>query len=135
MSIPPNSIEIRRLIAVAEREAADANVAGLSPDGSYEHSYNAALTLATIVVRAYGERIHGADHHRLTFEALARLADGRWAGAADYFQHSRRRRNTTVYDTAGTVSKTESKELATNAQTFANEVREWLRTTRPELLS
>lgn len=81
MSIPANAIETKRLFAVAARELKDASVSGLSEDGSFEHAYVAALTLATIVVRAQGERIHGQDHHRLTFERLGQLAEGRWAAA------------------------------------------------------
>lgn len=70
--------------AVVERELADAAVDGLSADGSFEHAYIASLTIATIVVRASGERVHGPDHHRVTFERLGAIADGRWAEIADY---------------------------------------------------
>ena len=134
MSIPANVIEIKRLFAVASRELSDATVSGLSPDGSLEHSYVAALTLATIVVRAHGERVQGPDHHRQTFERLAQLADGQWAGVADYLQHSRRRRNTSVYDVAGSVSKAEAKDLVSAARTLETEIRAWLKSSWPELL-
>src|SRR5438128_4761822 len=60
------------------RQLADADVTGLSADGSFEHAYAAALTAATIVIRAHDERIHGTDHHRLTFDRLAELAGARW---------------------------------------------------------
>jgi hypothetical protein len=43
VSIDSNAIEIRRLTGVARRELADAAIAGLSPDGSFEHGYVAAL--------------------------------------------------------------------------------------------
>ena len=67
MSIEASPIEIQRLTGVARRELADAQIAGISPDGSFEHSYVAALTAATIFIRAHAERIHGVDHHRLTY--------------------------------------------------------------------
>jgi len=89
MSIEPSALEIRRLTGVARRELGDAAIGGLSPDGSFEHAYVAALTSATILIRAHGERIHGAEHHRLSFVRLGELAAGRWAGPADYFQHRR----------------------------------------------
>jgi len=112
LSIETSAIEVQRLTGVARRELADAEIAGLSPDGSFEHGYVAALTAATIFIRAHAERIHGADHHRLTFVRLAELGGGRWANAADYFQH----------------------ELCSQAKRFLEEVHAWLRAERPELL-
>src|SRR2546422_3868876 len=97
MSIPPTVIEIRRLMGVARRELADAAVEGLSPDGSFEHAYVAALTAATIVIRVPGERIHGPDHHRLTFLRLGEPVRAGWACAAGYVPHRRVRRNTSLY--------------------------------------
>jgi hypothetical protein len=134
MSIEPSAIEIRRLIGVARREIADAAVAGLSADGSFEHAYVAALTAATILVRAHAERIHGIEHHRLTFVRLGELAGGRWASAANYLQHCRVRRNRTMYDLAGGVSAAEARELRLQAARLLSDVLDWLRNQRSELL-
>jgi hypothetical protein len=134
LSIEPSGIEIQRLTGVARRELADAATAGLSPDGSFEHAYVAALTAATIFVRANGERIHGADHHRLTFVRLVELGGRRWANAADYFQHCRVRRNRSMYDVAGSVSAAEARDLCFQAERLLEEVHDWLRAERPELL-
>jgi hypothetical protein len=134
MSIEPSAIEIRRLIGVARREIADAAVAGLSADGSFEHAYVAALTAATILVRAHAERIHGIEHHRLTFVRLGELAGGRWASAANYLQHCRVRRNRTMYDLAGGVSAAEARELRLQAERLLSDVLDWLRNQRSELL-
>ncbi len=133
MSIEPSATEVQRLTGVARRELADAKIGGLSPDGSFEHAYVAALTAATILIRAHGDRIHGAEHHRLTFVRLAELADGRWASAADYFQHCRVRRNRSMYDLAGGVSAAEARELRVQAERLLAEVHDWLRAERPEL--
>jgi len=133
--IEPSPIEIRRLVGLTRRELADAAVAGLSADGSFEHAYVAALTAATILVRAHAERIHGVEHHRLTFVRLGELADGRWASVADYFQHCRARRNRAMYDLAGGVSATEARELRGQAERLLGDVLDWLRAQRPELLS
>lgn len=104
--------EIGRLFAVARREVADAAITAVSTDGRFEHAYAAALAAATIVVRSEGERVHGADHHRLTFEALAEIASGRWRETAEYFQHCRRRRNVALYDRAGVTSASEVESFA-----------------------
>ena len=107
--------------------------AGFPPDGSFEHAYVAARTSATILIRAHVERIHGTEHHRLTFVRLSELADGRWADAANYFQHCRVRRNRSMYDLAGSISATEARELRVQAERLLAEVRDWLRTERPDL--
>ena len=121
-------------MGVARRELADAAVEGLSADGSFEHAYVAVLTAATILIRAHGERIHGADHHRLTFLRFGELVDGRWANAAGYLQHCRVRRNTSMYDLAGSVSAAEARDLRLQAEQLLTEVRNWLRSDRPALL-
>jgi len=135
MSVDPRVTEIRRLTGVARRELADAAIGGLSADGSFEHAYVAALTAATILVRAHAERIHGVEHHRLTFVRLGELAGGRWASAADYFQHCRVRRNRSMYDLAGSVSAAEARELRVQAERLLAEVHDWLRSERPNLIS
>jgi hypothetical protein len=135
MSIEPSALEIRRLTGVARRELADAAIGGLSPDGSFEHAYVAALMSATILIRAHGDRIHGAEHHRLSFVRLGELSGGRWASAADYLQHCRVRRNRSMYDVAGSISATEARELRNQAERLLAEVRDWLRSERPELFS
>jgi len=134
MTIEPSALELRRLAGVARRELADAAIGGLSADSSFEHAYVAALPSATILIRAHGERIHGAEHHRLSFVRLAELAGGRWAGAADYFQHCRVRRNRSMYDLAGGISSTEARELRVQAERLLAEVSDWIRTERPTLL-
>ena len=134
MSIEPSVLEIRRLTEVARRELADAAIGGLSPDGSFEHAYVAALTAATILIRSHGERIHGAEHHRLTLVRLGELGGGRWASAANYFQHCRVRRNRSMYDLAGGVSAAEARELRVQAEQLLAEVRDWVRAERPDLL-
>lgn len=135
MSVEPSALEIQRLTGVARRELADAAIGGLSPDGSFEHAYVAALTSATILIRAHGERIHGPEHHRLTFVRLAEVAGGRWANAANYFQHCRVRRNRSMYDLAGSISSTEARELRVQAERLLAEVTNWIRTERPSLIS
>jgi hypothetical protein len=135
VSIEPSALEIQRLTGVARRELADAAIGGLSPDGSFEHAYVAALTSATILIRAHGDRIHGAEHHRLSFVRLGELAGGRWANAANYFQHCRVRRNRSMYDLAGSISSTEARELRVQAERLLAEVSDWIRTERPTLVS
>lgn len=129
----PSRAEIERLLGLAERELTDAAVPGLSSDGSFEHAYSAALALATVVVRAEGRRVHGADHHRLTFDALGELAGGRWDRLARFLQHCRGRRNRAVYDMPGAASAAEAHELRDEVTGMRDEVRQWLAEAHPDL--
>ena len=65
---------------------------------------------------------------------LAGVGRRRWAGAADYFQHCRVRRNRSMYDLAGGISSTEARELRVQAERLLAEVSDWIRTERPTLL-
>lgn len=131
--IEPNRIELTRLFALAERELRDAEVPGISVDGSFEHAYAAALSLATAAVRAEGKRIHGPDHHRQTFDELGLVAGQRWGEVAEYFQRSRKRRNVTAYGQVGTVSATEAADLRKSVAQFAAELRAWLTESHPDV--
>lgn len=131
--IEPNRIELARLFALADRELRDSAVAGISSDGSFEHAYAAALSLATVAVRAEGKRIHGADHHRKTFDELGSVAGERWRDVAEYFQRSRKRRNVSAYDQVGTVSAAEAADLRKSVSQFAAELRAWLSESHPEI--
>lgn len=134
MSEPsPSPSEVERLLGVARRELGDAAVEGLSSDGRFQHAYTAALALATAVVRAEGLRIHGTDHHRLTFDALGEAAGRRWQRLARYLQHCRSRRNRAVYDVAGAASAAEAEELRDEVSRMKDEVEGWLARGHPEL--
>lgn len=131
--IEPNRVELTRLFALAERELRDAAVPGISSDGSFEHAYAAALSLATAAVRAEGKRIHGTDHHRKTFDELSLVAGERWRDVAEYLQRSRKRRNVSAYDQVGTVSAAEAADLRESVSHFAAELRAWPIEAHPDI--
>lgn len=135
MTEPPTTrTEIQRLLAIAERELGDAAVSGLSADGRFEHSYSAALATASAIIRSEGQRVHGQEHHRKTFEELRGIAEGRWRELADYLQHSRVRRNRLLYGAPGVASEAEAEELRLEAKRFLGGAREWLGHAHPGLL-
>jgi len=105
----------------------------LSPDGRFELAYAAALAAATAALRSEGERIHGPDHHRLTFDALGGVAAGRWSETATFLQHCRARRNAALYDRPGVVSAGEAEELRRATEQLIADVERWLREAHPEL--
>ena len=67
---PASASETADLFRVVDRDLADARVTGLSADRRFATAYNAALQLATIVLRSEGYRTFGAGHHYTTILAL-----------------------------------------------------------------
>jgi hypothetical protein len=132
----PSPAETGDLLALAERQLADAAATGLSPDGRFAAAYSAAITLATAVVRASAYRVAGAPgHHRLTIELLpVFLGDGQRRGAT-YLDACRRKRNVAQYDRADTISLAESRALRAATRELQDEVLAWLTEVHPELLS
>ena len=132
----PSPSETGDLLALAARQLADAATKGLSPDGCFAAAYSAAITLATVVVRAGAYRVaDGPGHHRLTTALLpVLLGDGQRRGAT-YLDACRRKRNVAQYDRADTISPDESRALRAAARELQDEVLVWLAETHPELLS
>jgi hypothetical protein len=66
--------EIADLLAVADRDLTDCQVAGLSPDRRLNISYNAALQVAAAALAAAGYRAsREAHHYRVIQSWLSRL--------------------------------------------------------------
>ena len=66
---PTSRQEIENLLGIVERDRSQAHLEGLHPDIRFELLYNAALQLATIVLRLNGLRVGRTGHHRETFRA------------------------------------------------------------------
>jgi hypothetical protein len=132
----PNKSEVCRLLAVADRDLADANVRGLSVDRGFATAYGAALQLATVVLRASGYRTSSTTggHHAMTLSLLPELMGPDQASRATYLDSCRRARNQADYDRIDAVSKAELLELLQDTLTFRGEVLDCLRREHPELL-
>jgi len=115
--------EIRALFRVVERDLEQAEVPGLYPDGKYTFVYNAALQLATIVLRLKGLRVGAPGHHRETFHVVEPLVPEQMQSIVAEFEHARRKRNTVMYDQAGTISEHEVNDLRQAVKEFATWVR------------
>jgi hypothetical protein len=116
-----------------DRDIADAHVSGLSPDRRFVTAYNAALQLATIVLRASGYRTSGATHHWTTIQLLPEIMGESELARADYLDACRRKRNIADYDAAGMVSDSEAQEILDEVKGFRDDVARWLRTNYPGL--
>jgi len=72
-AMPPSKEELDNLRSIVKRSLNDVNAPGLSTDAQFLIAYDAARTLALIVVRAAGYRPRSIAGHYNTFLARKRL--------------------------------------------------------------
>ena len=125
--------EIAGLLAIVERDLANAKVAGLSDDWRLSIAYNAALQAATAALAAAGYRAVREQHHYRTIQSLA-LTIGWPAPKVDRFDRFRKKRNIIGYESAGVVSEREAQEMHELATGLRNDVLAWLEKQHPKLL-
>lgn len=124
--------EICNLLQVADRDIADSGK-GVSADWRMNIAYNAALALATAALAACGYRVAREAHHYRTFQSLEftiRLD----TATVDELDAFRKKRNTTGYDMAGTVSDQEASEMVALAVRLRAMIQDWLRENHPDLI-
>ena len=125
--------EITALLAIVERDLANAKVAGLSDDWRLNIAYNAALQAATAALAAAGFRAAREQHHYRTIQSLA-LTIGWPALKVDGFDRFRKKRNIIGYASAGVVSEQEAREMHQLAAGLRDDVLAWLGKRHPKLL-
>ena len=116
------------------RSLADSKVDAISADLRFVASFTAALTAATIALRASGYRtVTQVGHHTRIIESLELTinANPKLIQKLKVFSN---KRNKSVYDVAGAVSDQELKEIAKLATELRNQVTLWLQKSHPELL-
>jgi hypothetical protein len=121
---PTSQDEIDRLFQLVDRDLEQARVPGLYPDGQFTFVYNAALQLCTILIRSHGVRVGTVGRHQETFHEAAGLVPKEVRPLIQHFDRARRKRNTLLYDRAGTVTEREVEDLFE----AVGEFREWVRT-------
>jgi len=125
--------EIADLLAVADRDLADCQAEGLSPDWRLAIAYNAALQTAAAALAAAGYRATRSQHHFRTIQSLAHTI-GADADVVAQFDAFRKKRNIGGYERAGLVSSREADEMVGLAARLRRDVEEWIRDERAELL-
>ena len=124
--------EIADLLAIVERDLADCQARGLTPDWRLNIAFNAALQAATAALAAEGYRASGEGHHFRTIQSLAHTIklDTELVEQLDAF---RKKRIVSVHDRAGAVSDAEAKEMYELAEKLQKDVKKWLAAVHPEL--
>ena len=125
--------EIAGLLAIVERDLANAKVAGLSDDWRFNIAYNAALQSATAALAAAGFRAAREQHHYRTIQSLS-LTIGWPEAKVDRLDRFRKKRNITGYETAGVISKGEAGEMLEVATALRGDVLAWLGKQHQKLL-
>ena len=127
--------EITDHLSLVERDLRDAAHKEISKDWRFNIAYNAGLQLATLVLFAAGHRTgRGESKHYRVIQALPLVMGNDFNVIRDYLDNCRRKRNVSEYDTAGTISKKEVKDLLALILNFKNQVEEWLRENHPDLI-
>lgn len=129
-----NRQQIADLLAIVERDLADARNTSVSADWQFGIAYNAALKLCTILLYASGYRPEKNLAHYRTLQALPLILGTDRDDDADYLDTCRAKRNTAEYDVAGTVSQSEADELREFAEDLRKDVLDWLKQNMPSLL-
>ena len=125
--------EIAALLAIVERDLANAKVAELSDDWRLNIAYNAALQAATAALAAAGYRAAREQHHFRTIQSLAHTI-GWPAAKVDRFDRFRKKRNIIGYESAGVASEREAREMHELATALRDDVLARLGKQYPKLL-
>lgn len=130
---PVVASEVRDLFALADRDLADARITLVSADRRFATAYNAALQLATVLIRADGFRSAGQGHHQTTIAAVPLILGSELQASADFLDACRSKRNSVDYDRAGIVTERDIEELIAEGERLRTEVVAWLATRHPDL--
>jgi hypothetical protein len=125
--------EIAGLLAIVQRDLANANVTGLSDDWRFNIAYNAALQAATAALAAAGFRAAREQHHYRTLQSLS-FTIGWPRVKVERLDRFRKKRNITGYETAGVISEGEVEEMLQVATALRDDVLTWLHRQHPKLL-
>lgn len=118
--------EIEALLKIVERDLHDSKASEVSYDWQFGIAYNAALKLATILVRCAGYRVKGQGHHMNTIALIPEFLGKDKKEFSDYLDTCRRKRNIVEYECAGGATKEDVLELSEFAVEFQSNVLDYL---------
>lgn len=125
--------EIRQLLALFERDMADAQIESLSTDRRFSTAYSAALSLAIAALAASGYRAASEGHHYWTIQSLA-FTLKLHPKTVMKLNKFRQKRNIGDYERTGMASGKEVTELLDLACKLRLTLTDWLKTNYPELV-
>ena len=115
--------EIAKLLKIVDRDIKEASHNCHEVDWQFAIAYNAALQLATVVLRASGYKASTkVGHHWATFTVLPDLLGDEFREAADYFNDCRSKRNSLEYCNSGTITQKDADKLIAEVKKFKTKV-------------
>ena len=129
---PSSKSELDSLRTIVARCLSDTNATGLSDEQRFIIAYDAARTLALMVVRAAGYRPKKFGGHYNTFEGLS-AADPVFRIVSSYLQICRMKRNDSEYDAAGGITDKDADALVSSVTQLQSDVEGWIRAHHPAL--
>ena len=131
--VAPERAGIARMLAAAQRNVADAQLAGLSAENKFDAAYKAIMQCAMIALRANGYRTLTSrpGHHQTALQTLPltiALANERMI----VLDALRKQRNLADYEGDPVTAQTVVDCLAQARQLLAD-VKAWLAANKPEL--
>jgi hypothetical protein len=124
--------ELNQLLAVFDRDMADAQIVNLSADRRFIMAYSAALTIAIAALAASGYRAASEGHHYWTIQSLA-FTLGTDPKTIEKLNKFRQKRNIADYERIGMASKQEVNEMLDLAKKLRVDLADWLKSNQPEL--
>lgn len=123
------------MLAIADRQIADAGLEGMSADGRFDHAYEAVRALCQVALYASGYAVpKRGDTHQRVMDSLKFTVGGDAGGKVDYFDRCRRLRHKTMYERADLVQRSQSDKLLAAARELRDQVRQWLQEQHPGLV-
>jgi hypothetical protein len=134
-SVKPDRKTVERLLDAAQRNLADAQLAGLSAENAFDLAYKSLMQSALVALLAHGyhRQLTSVPRHHQTAIHTLPLTIGASATQVRLLDGMRRQRNLADYS-GETVSTVTAKECLQTARTLLQQVRQWLKANRPELL-
>lgn len=125
---------VERLLAAAQRNLADAQLEGLSPENSFDLAYKSVMQSAMVALLANGYRplTSVPGHHQTAIQTLP-LTIGASSTQVRLLDGLRRQRNLSDYS-GETVSTATADECLKAARTLLLQVQQWLKVNRPALI-
>lgn len=126
---------VQRLLASAERNLADAHLAGLSAENRFDAAYKGIMQCAMIGLRAHGYRTATSQpgHHQTALQTLPKTL-GLAQDTVIVLDALRKQRNLNDYE-GDPVTDAAVSECLTQAAALLAHTRQWLQANRPALLA
>jgi hypothetical protein len=132
--INPDAAAIKRLLAAAERNIADAHVMAISSENRFDVAYKAIMQLANAALQANGYRtLTSKPGHHMTMIQTLKLTIGLDNKTVIVLDALRKQRNVADYS-GDIVPASAVNECVTHAENLLHDVNAWLGKNKPELI-